>query len=148
MDPQVLHAYRPQDGDLLLEFSQTTPFSPQSIPSHHFRLVHTSGENMGYICLREGSTKHIEQHAGHIGYAVDPPHQGHRYAARAIRLLLPLARELGFETIWITCDPSNTASRRTCELAGAEFIEIVEIPSVHIRPLMLHQRKCRYQLTL
>ena len=38
-----------------------------------------------------------------------------------MRLLLPLARRHGLQTVWITCNPDNWASRRTCELAGAEL---------------------------
>jgi len=47
-----------------------------------------------------------------LGYSVEPAHRGHHYAARAGRLLLLLARSHGMETLWITCNPDNWASRR------------------------------------
>ena len=80
------------------------------------------------INLWVGSTSHIERYAGHIGYGVHEEFRGRRYAARSVMLLLPLARRLGLDPLWITCDPENLASRRSLELAGAEFIEIVDVP--------------------
>jgi hypothetical protein len=32
--------------------------------------------------MRIGSNPHIELYAGHVGYAVEPAHRGHRYASR------------------------------------------------------------------
>lgn len=62
-------------------------------------------------------------------------------------LLLPLARRLGIDPLWITCDPENMASRRSLEIAGAEFVEIVDVPeSCGIRKFGGKLRKCRYRL--
>jgi tagatose 1,6-diphosphate aldolase len=62
-------------------------------------------------------------------------------------LLLPLARTLGIDPLWITCDPENVASRRSLEIAGAEFIEIVDVPEdCGIRKYGGKMRKCRYRL--
>ena len=76
------------------------------------------------------------------------PARGRHYAERACRLLLPLARAHGMQTLWITCNPENVASRRTCERLGASFIDVVALPANH----MLYQRgervKCRYRLDL
>ena len=105
-----------------------------------------TGEELGTINLRVGSTPHIERYAGHIGYAVHPAHRGHRYAARAVLLLIPLAGRLGIDPLWITCDPENTASRKTLELAGAEFVAIVDVPEDCIIRQRGHPRKCRYRL--
>ncbi len=75
------------------------------------------------------------------------PHRGHHYAARAVGLLLPLARKLGIDPLWITCDPENDASRRSLEIAGAKFVEIVDVPeSCGIRKFGGKLRKCRYRL--
>jgi tagatose 1,6-diphosphate aldolase len=77
---------------------------------------------------------------------VHPPHRGHRYASRSLRLLLPVARRLGLNPLWITRDPENLASRRTLELAGAEFVEIVDVPEDCVIRQSGHPRKCRYRL--
>ena len=80
--------------------------------------MRVGGERIGNISLRLGRTEFIERYAGHIGYGVDLAHRGHGYAARACRLVFPVAKRNGFTVLWITCNPENVASRRTCERAG------------------------------
>jgi tagatose 1,6-diphosphate aldolase len=41
---------------------------------------------------------------------------------------VPLAVRHGLSELWITCNPDNIASRRTCEAAGAELVEVVDLP--------------------
>lgn len=140
---------QPQDNDLSLELIEVKPHPAHKVPTYFFRMVHTiSTEELGSISLRTVSNPHIELYAGHIGYGVHPHHRGKHYASRAIRRLIPLARQLNLNPLWITCDPENTASRRSCELAGAEFIEIVDVPITCIIHQSGHPRKCRYRLTL
>jgi predicted acetyltransferase len=136
-----------RDGDLRLELTEFAPHRVHHVPTYHFRMVDAAtGEELGSINLRVASTPHIERYAGHIGYSVLPAHRGHRYAARSLRLLIPLARRLGLDPLWITCDPENLASRRTLELAAAEFVEAVDVPEDCIIHRSGHPRKCRYRL--
>jgi len=93
-----------------------------------------------------GSTPQVELYAGHIGYLVHEPYRGHKYAARSVRLLVPLARNHGLDPIWITCDPDNVASRRTLEFAGAQLVEIVKVPESCVIHQNGHPYKCRYRL--
>lgn len=138
-----------RDGDLELELADFAPHRIHKAPAYHFRMVHAvTREELGGINLRVGSSRHIELFAGHIGYSVHLPHRGHRYAARSLRLLLPLARRLRLDPLWITCDPENLASRRTLEIAGAEFIEIVSVPEDCVIARSGHREKCRYRLEL
>jgi len=137
------------DGDLMLTLRTCLPGDPARgwAPSYEFEMRHTEeGTLLGHISLRIGENDHLLLYAGHIGYEVLPEHRGHHYAARACRLLLPLALQHGLETVWITCDPDNWASRRTCELAGARFVEIVRVPPNDVLYLMGHRWKCRYRL--
>jgi predicted acetyltransferase len=90
----------------------------------------------------------LVQFAGQVGYGIDPPYRGHRYAARALRVLKPLAKAHGFNIMWISCTPENLASRRTCELAGAEMVEIVDLPVDCDMYAAGDRRKCRYRLAL
>ena len=135
-------------GDLELRLSDYSVHSFHRVPTYSFRMLSNySEQEFGTVNLRIGSTQHIEQYAGHIGYGVYPAHRGHHYAARSVLLLLPLARKLGIDPVWITCDPENLASRRSLEIAGAEFIEIVEVPpDCGIRRFGGKLRKCRYRL--
>jgi tagatose 1,6-diphosphate aldolase len=137
------------DHELLLELDQIAPHPKHQIPAHFFRMLHAhTREELGSINLRVAHTPHIERYAGHIGYGVNPEYRGHHYAARSVRLLLPLARELGLHTLWITCDPDNLASRRSCVLAGAEFVEIVDVPPDCMIFQTGHSKKCRYRIDL
>ncbi|HMD22150.1 MAG TPA: GNAT family N-acetyltransferase [Alloacidobacterium sp.] len=135
------------DGELSLELVSFAPHRTHLVPTYHFRIVHSiSGEEMGQINLRSQTNITIERYAGHIGYGVYEPFRGHRYAARSVSLILPLARKLGIDPLWITCDPQNTASRRSCEIAGAEFIEIVDLPPDYSGYAFGQRQKCRYRL--
>jgi tagatose 1,6-diphosphate aldolase len=136
-----------EDDELTLKLSSFEAHPVHRVPTYYFRMIHrASKEDLGRINLRVASTPHIQLYAGHIGYAVHPASRGHRYAARATRLLIPLARELHLNPLWITCDPDNIASRRSCELAGAEFVEIVDVPATCIIHRDGHKQKCRYRL--
>jgi tagatose 1,6-diphosphate aldolase len=141
-----------RDGDLLLQLADFSPHPLVQVPTYHFRMVHAAtAEELGMIRLRVGSLHpldmhHLETYHGHIGYGVHAPHRGHRYAARSVRLLVPFARSLGIDPLWITCDPENAASRRTLELAGAQFVEIVNVPEDSFIFQNGHPRKCRYRL--
>jgi predicted acetyltransferase len=137
------------DGELELKLAAFAPHAVHHVPAYHFRMVHAAtGEELGSINLRYASTPYIELFAGHVGYAVHPPHRGHRYATRSLCLLMPLAARLGLDPLWITCDPENLASRRCLELAGAQFMEIVKVPEDCEIHRTGHPWKCRYCLYL
>jgi predicted acetyltransferase len=121
------------DDDLELELLRFELHPVHQVPTYQFQILHRNARGvLGNIRLSLGST---------------PEHRGHHYAARAVRLLVPFAKRLDIDPLWITCDPQNTASRRTLELAGAEFIEIVEVPAACIIHRNGHPQKCRYRLS-
>lgn len=139
------------DDDLKLVLVEKVAGDPvlNLVPSYKFKMTRfADGQEMGRIDLRIGNVTTIVMYAGHIGYAVFPDYHGHHYAARAVKLLLPLARKHDLKTIWITCNPDNVASRRTCELAGARMIEIVDLPEDNEMYLRGEHQKCRYRLDL
>jgi predicted acetyltransferase len=136
-----------QDGELTVVFTNFALHRAHRVPTYHFRMVHgETAEDMGRINLRTETDPTIERYAGHIGYSVHEKYRGHHYAARSVILLLPLARWLAVDPIWITCNAENLASRRSCELAGAELIEIVDVPPDYIGYLFGDRQKCRYRL--
>jgi tagatose 1,6-diphosphate aldolase len=118
-------------------------------PAYKFAMtLKGTRKEIGQIQLRVGNTEHIVMYAGHIGYRVYPRFRGNRYAARSTILLLPLARNHDLNPLWITTNPDNWASRRTCEIIGAEMVEIVDVP----KDLEMYKQgdthKCRYRLDL
>ena len=145
---EALRSLELRHGDLELRLSDYSVHSFHRVPTYTFKMFSQhSGLEMGQINLRIGSTRHLEQYAGHIGYGVIGAQRGHHYAARSVALILPLARRHGLDPVWITCDPENVASRRSLEIAGAEFVEIVDVPATcGIRKFGGKLRKCRYRL--
>jgi predicted acetyltransferase len=140
-----------RDRDLWLELRAREPANPARkwVPAYRFAM-HLDGVDhaVGRLSLRIGNTHTIEYYAGHIGYEVAAAFRGHRLAERSCRLILPLARRHGFEVLWITCNPDNLASRRTCERLGAELVEIVDVPPDNDVFEPGGERKCRYRLVL
>lgn len=139
------------DRELELILDEKEPPDPQNgrVPTYHF-VMQRVGEwrEIGRIDLRIGNSEDLERYSGHIGYGVNRAYRGHRYAARSCRLLLPLAKHHGLDPLWITCNPDNYASRRTCEILGARLIEIVDLPVGHEMYLEGERQKCRYRLDL
>lgn len=140
-----------RDGELELQlFRKLEGIGMQGdVPTYRFvmKLV-GSDEEIGRIDLRVGNTERVIGYLGHIGYRVAAKYRGNRYAARATNLLLPLARQHGMGELWITCNPENIASRRTCEIVGAELIEIVDVPEGSDFYRAGEYKKCRYRLAL
>jgi predicted acetyltransferase len=139
------------DSDLELVLVEEYPGNPDIgfVPAYRFEMRLTgTGTKVGNIELRIGNTHHIVMYGGHVAYGVLPGHRGHRRAARACRLLFPLARSHGLKTIWITCNPDNIASARTCELAGGELVEIVDLPEDTDMYRKGERQKCRYKIDL
>ena len=141
----------PSDGELQLQLVALKPADPLKnwVPAYEFEMrVPGSGGPVGKISLRARSTVFLEMYGGQIGYTVEPPHRGRHYAERAVRLLIPFIRRHGLKAVWITCNPENRASRRTCERLGAQFVEIVDLPPDCDMYLRGERRKCRYRLDL
>jgi predicted acetyltransferase len=138
-----------QDRELLLALDRYLKVDPEKegAPTYYFNMVREgSSIVVGSISLRIGNPDRLVLYCGHIGYNVKPEYRGHHFAARSVRLLIPLAAVHKLNPVWITCDPDNVASRRTCELVGAEFVEIIDIPP---EEELYHggiRQKCRYRL--
>ncbi len=139
------------DKDLELVLVEKRPEDPERerVPAYVFemRLAGTD-KKIGEIELRIGNIEKIVKYSGHIGYGVDPEYRGHRYAARSCRLLFPLAKRHGINTLWITCAPDNIASRKTCEIAGGKFVEIVDLPENNDIYREDDRQRCRYRFDL
>ena len=122
-------------------------------PAYHFWMrlrpeLRPAAPMAGAISLRIGQTLDLVLYYGHIGYNVYPPVRGNHYAERACRLLFGLARAHHLGTLWITTDPENMASRRTCQRLGAELVDVVEIPKGHPLYERGQRQKCRYRIDL
>ena len=83
------------------------------------------GEFCGSIGFRwQRGTSELPAHVlGHIGYTVVPWKQGRGYATRALRQLLPLARQRGLTYLDLTTDPDNVASQKVITANGGYLKE-------------------------
>ena len=134
------------DGDLTLVLAETRPAVPERgpAPMYVFSMLRLGTDvRMGELTLKIGA---LPDHVGHIGYRVFPEFRGNRYAARACTLIVPLARRHGIDPLWITCREENVASRRSAELAGAEFFGMVEMPEGYRDWIGPVRAKCKYRL--
>jgi tagatose 1,6-diphosphate aldolase len=139
-----------RDAELTLALVEKCPANPELdwVAYYEFEMRHAeSGTPLGEIRLRIDQNEKI-YYGGQIGYTVDPKHRGHHYAARSVTLLLPFAKRHGLTELWITCNPDNFASRRSCEIAGGEMIEIVELPEHDPQYAQGERQKCRYRFQL
>ena len=146
LDPGELN-----DGVVRLQLVDRKPADPAKgwVPYYEFHIHdEASGLRAGEIHLRIGNTEHMRLYGGHIAYGVRADYRGHGFAARAVGLVVPLAVRHGLSELWITCNPDNVASRRTCEAAGAEFVEIVDLPAETDMYREGERQKCRYRLGL
>jgi predicted acetyltransferase len=143
------------DGELSLRLlrNYTHRFATDVIPGgYDFQMWDAAADPAcpaGGIRLRVGKdTEYLRLYCGHVGYDVNPDKRGRRFAERSVRLLLPLARQHGVRELWITCNPDNLASRRTCERLGMELVEIVRVAE-HLDMFKRgNAQKCRYRLML
>ena len=127
------------DRELTLVLVEKCPADPQRelVPEYRFEMRRAGiEEKVGHICLRVGLTPQLRRFGGHIGYGVDPPYRGRRFAARSCRLLFPLAQSHCLDPLLVTCGADNKASRRTCEIIGGQLVrtEIIEIEPGVWRP--------------
>ena len=97
------------------------------VPAYHFAIHNKQGIKMGVCDLRIGHNDKL-YYGGNIGYRVAEEYRGPHYAGKACLLLFELARKHDLGYLIITCNPDNYASRKTCEYAGGELLEIVELP--------------------
>lgn len=131
--------------DLVLE--RITPADPATgwaLTEHYAIVEKGSGQTAGTIRLRLSDTNDIRFYAGNIGYRVEEAYRGKHYAQQACMLLKARALEHGFRELWITCDPDNWPSRRTCERIGAKLVEIIDLPEELDMYQDGERQKCRY----
>ena len=117
------------DGEIILRLKETRPANPaeEFVPSYVFVICFSDGTVLGRCDLRIGHNKSTAC-AGNIGYTVYEAYRGRHYAAKACALLFDLARRHGMDYLYITCDPENAASAKTCEIAGGEFMWEIDVP--------------------
>lgn len=92
-------------------------------------------EFIGRVSIRHFLNEELQQLGGHIGYDIRPSRRKMGYGKAILRLVLPLAKELGIDKALITCDVTNVASRKVIEANGGELENTIPVenrlPDVH-----------------
>ncbi|WP_314586028.1 GNAT family N-acetyltransferase [Paenibacillus terrigena] len=87
---------------------------------------YVQGQPVGYGKLRHHLTDRLREHGGHIGYIIRPSARGRGYGKRFLREMLTEARNRGIRDVLLTCDASNTASRKIIEANQGMLTETTE----------------------
>lgn len=133
------------DG-MKLSIIEKNPGDAVIIPFYYYDII-VHDMPVGKISIRIGDNEHSYWN-GHVGYEIDPPYRGNHYSLKALKLVLPVAKHHGMNRIFLTCDETNTASRKIIEAAGAILLEIAVPPETYFawRPNM--KKQCVYELML
>jgi predicted acetyltransferase len=81
----------------------------------------SSDDYLGRIAIRHRLTESLREWGGHIGYDVRPSAQRRGHGTTMLAAALPEARALAIDPALLTCDESNTGSRRIIETNGGEL---------------------------
>lgn len=104
------------------------------VPATTFWLV-DGGEYIGRVSVRHRLTKHLEKIGGHIGYDTRPSKRGKGYGFKILEFALLKAKELGIARVLVTCDATNTASRKIIEKNGGVLEDMVSNPETGVDKL-------------
>lgn len=151
VDPPFLEFSDLSDGVLTLRHKSflSGKAAMDGVPAYLFAIFEQdTGRQVGEIDLRLGDTRYLRHFGGQMGYHIDRVARGQRYAARACLLLQEVAWAHDMDSLWITSNPDNLASRRTCELIGARFVEQVRVPFASELYWRGDRFKCRYHWDL
>jgi len=125
------------DGLIRLVNTARKPAIPEKnyVPAYEFAVCKGS-EKVGEVNLRIGYAGFGPDlsslyYGGQIGYSIDENHRGNGYAARACRLLLPVAKAHHMTKLLITNHTGNDASRRVCEKLGLRLVRTALLPKWH-----------------
>ena len=121
-----------RDNEIFLRLDRTCEAQPEKdwVPAYYFSICLPDGTRIGQCDLRIGHNDRLYI-GGNIGYGIDEAYRGHHYAAKACKLLFRQAGKHQLDYVIITCDPTNKASSRTCELAGGLYLETAAVPEWH-----------------
>ncbi|MDR0283577.1 MAG: GNAT family N-acetyltransferase [Propionibacteriaceae bacterium] len=98
--------------------------SPDWVPSDEWLLVDSGdpGRILGLVNIRRHlGVPAVAEHDGHLGYSVRPGERGRGLGQAQLCLALAKCRELGIDSVLLTCETGNEASRRTIIACGGVF---------------------------
>lgn len=138
------------DKEIYLKLERTAEAVPERklVPAYYFKICRSyDNAEVGFCDLRIEHTEGL-YYGGNIGYTVYEQFRGEHYAGKACLLLFKQARKHKMDYLYITCNPDNHASRKTCEYAGGILEKIVDLPKDNDMYLEGERQKCIYRFIL
>lgn len=141
------------NGDLLIfgpvtlnheKYVEPPKADSELVPFHHFLIENEKGEVVGHINFRIGNTSHVQNCAGHLGYAINEAFRGKHYSLYACLAIKPFIQDF-YSSILITAEVDNAPSINIIEKLGAEYLDQVVVPKTD--PGYVHgaRQKVRYK---
>ena len=78
---------------------------------------------VGCMQVHNVLTQRMKDFTGHVGYSVRPSERKKGYAKRMLKKALDFLKAFGFDEVYVSCLPTNIASRKTILANGGEYIE-------------------------
>jgi predicted acetyltransferase len=138
------------DGEIKLILEEKVPENilKKYVPAYKFAiLLEKSNTKIGFIDIRIGYNQGL-YYGGHIGYTVYEDFRGYNYAMKACKLIKKVALDHNMKKLYITCNPDNMASRKTCEKLGLSLLEIANLPKDNDMYIEGERQKCIYEWIL
>ena len=137
-----------QDAEITLALARDRVRDEEigAVDGYAFDIIAASdGGCTGYVTVRIVESPAL-YYLGHIGYRIHPAWRGHGYAFKAVSMLIPFLKDLGFGSVVITTDVDNVPSRKTCEHLLCTLESIVPVPQEYRQLCGGSTQKCRYIL--
>ncbi|NND02078.1 MAG: GNAT family N-acetyltransferase [Acidimicrobiia bacterium] len=91
--------------------------------TRHYGFV--GGEIVGALSIRLELKGMLVTLGGHVGYQVLEPYRRCGYGTAMLRQALPICADLGLDSVLVTCDEDNIASRKIIESNGGVYEKTV-----------------------
>src|SRR6266508_6486627 len=130
-------AFAARFDDMLAEIAAAkdpTTAPPGVLPSEDFWLM-DDDTWIGLLTLRLQLNEQFLLSGGHIGYVIRPSKRRRGYGTTLLRLGLEQARARGLHRVLLTCDETNSASKKMIEANGGQLENEVIVPGHAVRRL-------------
>jgi predicted acetyltransferase len=116
-----------------------TKLRPDAIPSTTYWLIEKDEYGrerfVGNLSLRHELNDFLFRVAGHIGYQIRPSLRGQGYGKSILQLGLQEAKMLNIQRALLTCDETNTASKKVIEFNGGQFENALSVEGSSLKKL-------------
>lgn len=85
------------------------------VPSTTYILIDDEDNYVGIFNLRHCLNDFLENGPGHVGYAISKNYRRRGYATKGLELILKKAKLKGIDSVYLSCNKDNIASRKTIE---------------------------------